>query len=104
MPGINIDQIISGSNSLDEVIGALRESSQPAQQPTQVAAFNPLNWLKDILISDPTESTKPPSKLDYEQYRRQELLRGGDPKEFEDWVKMQEKIRERISQQKPKRV
>jgi len=103
VPGINIDQIISGSNSLDEVISALRESSQPSQ-PTQVAAFNPLNWLKDILISDPTESDKPPSKLDYEQYRRQELLRGGEPKEFEEWVKMQEKIRERISQQKPKRV
>ena len=103
MPKINVDQIISNSNSLEEVINALREQSQPSQ-PSQVAAFNPLNWLKDILISDPTESTKPPSKLDYEQYRRQELLRGGEPKEFEEWVKMQEKIRERISQQKPKRV
>lgn len=102
MSGIDIDQIISGSSSLDEVISALREASQPAQ-PTQVA-LNPLNWLKDILLSDPTESTKPPSKLDYEQYRRQELLRGGEPKEYEEWVKMQERIRERISQQKPKRV
>jgi hypothetical protein len=91
MPKINVDQIISNSNSLEEVISALRDQSQPSQ-PSQVAAFNPLNWLKDILISDPTESTKPPSKLDYEQYRRQELLRGGEPKEFEEWVKMQEKI------------
>lgn len=104
MPGINIDEIISGSNSLGEVVSALRDASQSSQPTQQVAGFNPLEWLKDVLISDPTESTKPPSKLDYEQYRRQELLRGSEPKEFEEWVKMQERIRERLSQQKPKRV
>jgi hypothetical protein len=99
---INLDEIISSSNSVDDVVAALQNETaaqiQTRAQAKKLAqagqsALNPLEWLKGML--DPKSPAGGIANRDaYRQYYLQTVGEGKDPITEKEFLKVMKDQRE----------
>lgn len=98
---INLDEIVAGSNSVDELVSALKSESDAAQanvekmaQVAQAASgsFNPAKWLKDK-ITAPSKAGEVVNDAGYKQYYIDQLDKGEEPLSKQEYLKQLEQER-----------
>ena len=96
---INLDEIISSSTSVDDLVKALAGEQQgtqkAAQQLMQLAeasrgSMNPVQWIKDNVSPRSTAGTLS-NDSDYKQHVIQATENGEEPMTREEYNKMREK-------------
>ena len=107
---INLDEIIAGSNSVDDVIAALTENQKANQgtaaQLSQLAeaakgSFNPLHWIKNNASVGSTVDTVG-SEQDYRRHQIEAQENGETPMSREEFNRMRKKMRDSEKQQQSK--
>ena len=92
---INLDEIVAGSNSVDDLIsaisGASAENAKAGSQILQLVeatkgTLSPMDWLKSK-ISAPSAAGKLRDQADYMDYQVREQEQGNTPKSMEEWSK-----------------
>ena len=100
---INLDEIVAGSNSVDDLIsaisGASAENAKASNQILQLVeatkgTLSPIQQLKD-LITAPSAAGKLRDQKEYMDYQVQEQENGNRPKSWEDWSKEREQSKQK---------
>ena len=107
---INLDEIVAGSNSVEDIVKALTAESESASNASKqmmsvadaaVGSLNPLNWIKGVISPKSTAGTFTTDQA-YKKHYTDSLENGEEPLSKEDFIKEMERIQKESSSKKTK--